>query len=90
MLAKLSAKNGGFIEVYVNTPVEACESRDRQGLYKKARAGEITDFSGVNSPYEVPKRPKIKLDCSLVDTKQACHEIILWLEQNAYIGVGHL
>merc|ERR1712137_1021413 len=87
---KIISKEGGFVEIYVNTPVEECEKRDRLGLYKKAKAGEIQDFSGVNAPYEAPSNPEITLDCSAVDVKQACHEIILWLEQNSYIGVGNL
>jgi adenylylsulfate kinase len=50
-----------FIEVYVNTPLEVCEARDVKGLYKKARAGEIPDFSGISSPYEAPTNPDIEI-----------------------------
>lgn len=53
--------NGSFIEVFVNTPIEVCEQRDVKGLYKKARAGEISDFTGINSPYEVPVNPEINI-----------------------------
>lgn len=52
---------GRFIEVFVNTPIEVCEQRDVKGLYKKARAGEITDFTGINSPYEAPINPEINI-----------------------------
>jgi len=81
---------GGFIEVHVNTPLAECEKRDTNGLYKKARAGEIKDFTGIDSPYEEPKNPEITLDCSQIDVKQAVHELVLYLEQAAYIGVGNL
>lgn len=50
-----------FIEVYINTPLEICEARDVKGLYKKARAGEIPDFSGISSPYEAPVNPEIEI-----------------------------
>jgi adenylylsulfate kinase len=50
-----------FVEVYVNTPIEICEQRDVKGLYKKARAGEIKDFTGIDSPFEPPKAPALDL-----------------------------
>ena len=51
-----------FIEVYVNTPLEVCESRDTKGIYAKARRGEIKGFTGIDDPYEAPKHPEITLD----------------------------
>lgn len=56
---------GRFIEVFVDTPLELCESRDVKGLYAKARAGEIPEFSGVSAPYEPPERPEIRVDTTL-------------------------
>jgi adenylyl-sulfate kinase len=53
--------NANFVEVYMDTPIEICEQRDPKGLYKKARAGEIKDFTGIDSPYEIPKHPEIKI-----------------------------
>lgn len=50
-----------FIEVFINTPLEVCEARDVKGLYKKARAGEIPDFSGISSPYEAPENPDVEI-----------------------------
>jgi adenylyl-sulfate kinase len=50
-----------FIEVFLDTPIEVCEERDPKGLYKKARAGEIKDFTGIDSPYEVPEFPEIRI-----------------------------
>lgn len=56
--------DGRFVEVYVNTPIEVCEARDVKGLYAKARAGEIPDFSGISAPYEPPSAPELTIDTS--------------------------
>jgi adenylylsulfate kinase len=53
--------NADFLEVYINTPLEVCEKRDVKGLYKKARAGEIPDFTGISSPFEAPEHPEIEI-----------------------------
>ena len=53
--------NANFIEVFMDTPLEICEQRDPKGLYKKARAGEIKEFTGIDSPYEIPESPEIKI-----------------------------
>lgn len=53
---------GDFIEVYVDTPIEVCEARDPKGLYRKARAGQITDFTGISSPYEPPESPELRIN----------------------------
>jgi adenylyl-sulfate kinase len=53
-----------FCEVHVSTPLEVCEARDGKGLYRKARAGEIEEFTGISSPYELPERPFLRLDTS--------------------------
>lgn len=60
-----------FIEVFVNTPIEECERRDVKGLYAKARAGEIKNFTGVNAPYEAPMAPDIEIDTTLVTVEEA-------------------
>lgn len=60
--ARAREEIGRFVEVYVNTPVEVCEQRDTKGLYRKARAGEITEFTGVDDPYEPPEAPEIVVD----------------------------
>ncbi len=57
-----AGRAGDFIEVFVNTPLEVCESRDPKGLYKKARAGELKGFTGIDDPYEAPQRPEVHLD----------------------------
>lgn len=66
----------GFVEVHVDTPIEVCEARDVKGLYARARAGEIPDFSGVSAPYEPPERPELRLDTSRLDVT-ACVEAVV-------------
>lgn len=65
-----------FIEVYVSTPIEICEQRDTKGLYTKARKGEITNFTGINDPYETPKNPEIIIDTSDISIEKAVNKVI--------------
>lgn len=60
-----------FVEVFVNTPIEECERRDVKGLYAKARAGEIKDFTGVNAPYETPMAPDVEIDTTIISVEEA-------------------
>ena len=69
-----------FIEIYVSTPIEECEKRDVKGLYKKARSGEIPNFSGVSSPYEVPEHPEITIDTSGKSVEECVDYILEQLE----------
>lgn len=71
---------GGFIEVFVDTPLEICEARDRKGLYKKARAGEIPNFSGVNAPYEEPLTPELHINAIDIDPINITEEILGYFE----------
>ena len=66
-MARSLFEDGEFIEVFVDTPLEVCEARDAKGLYKKARAGEIPNFTGIGSPYEAPNDPELRLDDSDID-----------------------
>ena len=77
--------NGGFIEIYVSTPLEVCEQRDRKGLYKKARAGEIQEFTGISDPYEEPENADLVLDTSRVQPDKAVQQILLKLENLGYL-----
>ena len=73
-----------FIEVYMNTPISICEQRDVKGLYKKARAGELKDFTGINSPYEIPLNPEITISGdSTVDN--AAKKIIQYLAHQGFL-----
>jgi adenylylsulfate kinase len=68
--------HGDFIEVYCNTPIEICEKRDVKGMYKKARAGEIAEFTGVSAPYEAPLKPELDLNTG-EDELQTCVKQII-------------
>ena len=74
-----------FIEVFIDTPLEVCESRDPKGLYKKARTGEIKDFTGIDSPYESPKSADIHILNDKISIEKACEQIIDFLIENNYI-----
>lgn len=78
--------NGGFVLVYVNTPLEVCEARDRKGLYRKARAGEIQEFTGISDPYEVPTDADIVIDTLHHTPDELAQQILLHLEREGYIG----
>ena len=68
-----------FIEVYVNTPVEVCESRDIKGLYKKARKGEINDFTGINAPYEPPENPALEIKTNEQTIEESINKILEYI-----------
>ena len=72
---------GEFIEVFVDTPIEVCESRDPKGLYKKARAGEIKGFTGIDDPYEAPLSPELVLSASEKTPDVLADEIMTYLQQ---------
>ena len=76
---------GGFLEVYVSTSIEVCESRDRKGLYVKARAGVIKGFTGIDDPYEVPEKAEIVIDTKDLSPDLAAHRILITLEKLGYI-----
>ncbi|MDH5621733.1 MAG: sulfate adenylyltransferase subunit CysN [Gammaproteobacteria bacterium] len=70
---------GEFIEVFVDTPLEVAEKRDVKGLYKKARAGELKNFTGIDSPYEEPANPEIRVNTTEMSAKEAAQHIVDWL-----------
>ena len=76
---------GGFIEVYISTPIETCEQRDRKGLYAKARAGIIKGFTGIDDPYEAPETPEIAIDTTDMTPEAAAQMILLHLENEGFI-----
>ncbi len=77
---------GGFFEVYVSTPLEVCEARDRKGLYAKARAGLIQSFTGVSDPYEAPQQAEIVIDTRECTALEAAAMILTRLETEGYVG----
>ncbi|KXS20670.1 sulfate adenylyltransferase [Gonapodya prolifera JEL478] len=79
-------KFGGFFLVHVATPLEACKKRDRHGVYERATRGEIKGFTGIDDPYEVPKKPDLTVDVTKQSISQIVHSIILALEKENYLG----
>lgn len=77
---------GEFLEVYINTPLEMCEERDPKGLYKKARAGEIPNFTGISDPYEEPLKPELEIQTGSCTPEEAAATIIEMLEQRKKLG----
>ncbi len=76
-----------FIEVLVKASLETCEERDPKGLYKKARAGEIKGFTGIDAPYEAPEKPELVLDSDAKGIDELADEVIAYLEANGYLSV---
>jgi adenylylsulfate kinase len=74
-----------FIEVFVNTPIETCEQRDPKGLYKKARAGQLKGFTGIDDPYEAPLKPELTLDATNTSPQQATVLLIEYLEKQGIL-----
>jgi len=79
---------GGFILVHIATPVETCEQRDRKGLYAKARAGIIKEFTGISDPYEAPKDAEVVINTTDMTPEEAAQEILLHLEREGFLGVN--
>ena len=76
---------GEFIEIHVATPLAECERRDPKGLYHRARAGELPNFTGIDQPYETPETPEISLDTSALSAEAACERIVGYLRENRYL-----
>jgi adenylylsulfate kinase len=77
---------GAFIEIYVNASLETCEQRDPKGLYKKARAGEIKGFTGIDDPYEAPEKPELSLDANTKSIDDLAAEVVGYLEAKGYLS----
>ena len=78
-------ETGKFIEVFVDAPLNVLEDRDPKGLYKKARAGEIPEFTGISAPYEAPENPEIHLDTSKMNIEECADAVIRYLEELDFI-----
>jgi bifunctional enzyme CysN/CysC len=87
-MARTLVEAGEFIEVFVDTPLAQAEARDAKGLYKKARRGELKNFTGIDSPYEVPEDPEIRLDTTLLAPEAAASRIIAYMREAGIIGAG--
>jgi bifunctional enzyme CysN/CysC len=74
-----------FIEIHVATPLSECERRDPKGLYRRARAGELRNFTGIDQPYETPQTPEISIDTSALSAEAACERIVAYLQERRYV-----
>lgn len=82
---ELVEAHGGFVLVHISTPIEACEARDRKGLYAKARAGIIKEFTGISDPYEVPEDAELSIDTTTVSAEAAAQHVIDYLESEGWV-----
>lgn len=76
---------GELVEIFMNTPIDVCESRDPKGLYQKARRGEIKNFTGIDSDYEAPERPEISINTAECDVDECAEQIIAYLRERKII-----
>jgi bifunctional enzyme CysN/CysC len=84
-MARSRLERGEFIEIHVATSLAECERRDVKGLYRRARAGELPNFTGLDQPYEIPNRPDISIDTAEVSAEAACEQIIRYLREHDYL-----
>jgi adenylylsulfate kinase len=82
---RATMKDGDFIEIFVDAPLEVCEKRDPKGLYKKARAGELKGFTGIDDPYEAPTKPELVLDASSKNAEALAGEVIAHLTRSGKV-----
>jgi len=82
----MTEEYGAFIEIYVSTPLETCEGRDRKGMYAKARKGIIKNFTGISDPYEVPVNPEIEVDTTGFSPVECAQKIMLYLFKEGYLA----
>jgi|AntAceMinimDraft_1070359.scaffolds.fasta_scaffold22184_1 adenylyl-sulfate kinase len=87
-LAKQIISTENFVEIYVNTPIEVCEARDPKSMYKRARAGEISGFTGVNAPYEPPVAPDLTMDTSTASPSECAGKLLTELISRIAISEG--
>ena len=84
-MAKEKLSEGEFIEVFIDTPIAVCESRDPKGLYKKARAGEIKNFTGIDSDYDIPQSPEIHVKTAEQSIEQCAKQIVNFLISQGFV-----
>jgi sulfate adenylyltransferase len=82
---ELIAGYGGYVEVFMATPLSVCEQRDRKGLYAKARAGLVKGVTGIDDPYVPPSDPDIVIDTTELTPLEAAQEVLLYLQEKGYV-----
>ena len=85
-MARALVPEGRFFEIHVDCALEICEERDPKGLYKKARAGEIKDFTGIDAPYEAPEKPEIIVDTGVRSLEESAQLVIDALKEGGILG----
>lgn len=80
---------GGFILVHLSTSLKTCEGRDRKGLYAKARAGIVKQFTGISDPYESPTDAEVVIDTNEMNPEESAQEVFLYLEREGFIGANN-
>jgi len=81
--------HGDFLEVYVDCPIEVCEERDVKGLYRKARAGEVKEFTGISSPYEPPEKPELTVNTEQETLEESVQKVLSLLNERSIIKTDH-
>ena len=85
-MARDLLEDGEFVEIFVNTPLEVAEARDVKGLYAKARAGEIKNFTGIDSEYQAPENPEIEVNTVEMSADDAAEMIVKYLDDNGFLA----
>jgi bifunctional enzyme CysN/CysC len=85
-MARALVPEGEFLEIFVDTPLEVAERRDPKGLYRKARRGELANFTGIDSPYEAPEDADVRIDGGTLDPSAAADQIVAALRQRGILG----
>jgi len=84
-MARELLDRGEFCEVFIDTPIAEAERRDPKGLYKKARRGDLKNFTGIDSPYEAPEHPEIRIDTTTISSEDAAERIVAHLVANGIL-----
>ncbi len=84
-MVRSQLNHGQFVEVFIDTPIEICEQRDPKGLYKKARAGEIKNFTGIDSAYQYPSKPEIQVKTAKQSVEACAKQVVDYLKDNGYL-----
>jgi bifunctional enzyme CysN/CysC len=85
-MARSLLEPGEFVEVHVDAPLEVAEARDPKGLYRKARSGRLSNFTGIDSPYEPPEDPEIRIDTVATEPAEAAGQVVSWLARGGRLG----
>jgi bifunctional enzyme CysN/CysC len=84
-MARALLEEGEFLEVHVDTPLDVAEGRDTKGLYAKARRGELSDFTGIDSPYEAPETPELRIDTTSCSPEEAADQVVAYLREKGIV-----